>query len=177
LKMERKKLYTFVLVSIAVIGIDRLFKWIIKSTMELGESINVIGNFVQISYILNSGIAFGMFDSNPSPMKIPILVAVSFVALGIIFYIFFSLPKNIKLTGISMGLIFGGAIGNIIDRILRGEVLDFIDIDFPNFSIPALGVYMIRWPTFNVADSSVLVGIIMLLVIIIVMGGRAEERT
>jgi signal peptidase II len=174
--MERKRLITFILVSIAVIGIDRLTKWIVKSTMELGESIDVIGKFFHISYILNSGIAFGMLHRNPSPVKMPLLIIVSFIALGIIVYIFLSLPKNIRLTGVSMGLILGGAIGNIIDRITRGEVVDFIDIDFPNISIPLMKLRIFRWPTFNAADSSVFVGIVMLLVIIIVMGGKAEEN-
>ena len=72
--MKRRRLVTFILVSIGVIGVDRFTKWLIKSTMTLGESVPVLGNFFRISFILNSGIAFGMFDSNPSPAKIPILV-------------------------------------------------------------------------------------------------------
>jgi signal peptidase II len=172
--MERKRFFTFLLVSVGVIGFDRLSKWIIKTTMELGETIDVIGNLLKISYILNSGIAFGLLDRNLSPAKRPLLIIISFIALGIILYIFFSLPKKTRLSGISMGLIFGGAIGNIIDRIARGEVIDFIDVDFPNISIPVLGVQMSRFATFNLADSSVLVGIIMLLIIIIIKGGKAE---
>ena len=175
--MNRRRLLTFILVCVGVIGVDRFTKWLKKTTMALGESIPVIGNFFRISFILNSGIAFGLFDTNPSPAKIPLLVVISFVALGIILYIFLTLPKGISLSGVSMGLIFGGAIGNMIDRILRGEVVDFIDVDFPNIAVPPIGVYMTRFPTFNAADSSVFIGIIMLLVIIIIQGGKAEGRT
>ncbi|MBN2325451.1 MAG: signal peptidase II [Spirochaetes bacterium] len=175
--MKRRKLVTFILVSIGVIGIDRLTKWLIKTTMELGESIPVLGDFFRISFILNSGIAFGLFDENPSPVKIPLLVFVSVVALGIILYIFLTLPKGIRLSGISMGLIFGGAIGNMIDRILRGRVVDFIDVDFFDIALPQINVFMTRFPTFNAADSSVFIGILMLLVIIIIQGGKAEART
>jgi len=174
--MKSRRMKIFILVSISVILIDHVVKWIIKSSMDLNQTIQVIGDFFTISYILNSGIAFGLLDSNPSPVKTPLLIIISFIALGIILYIFLTLPKNIKRSGLSMGLIFGGAIGNIIDRIVRGEVVDFLDIDFPDISIPALHIHMTRWPTFNVADSCVLLGIIMLLVIIICQGGRAEQE-
>ena len=175
--MNLRRLFTFILVSLGIIGIDRFTKWLIKTSMTIGESIPVIGGFFRISFILNSGIAFGLFDSNTSPAKMPLLVIVSLIALGIILYIFLTLPKEIKLSGVSMGLIFGGAIGNMIDRILRGMVVDFIDIDFPDIVIPQVGIYMTRFPTFNAADSSVFIGIIMLLVIIIIQGGKAEGRT
>jgi signal peptidase II len=171
-----KRLRIFIIVTAAVIIADHVVKWIIKSSMELNQTINIIGDYFTISYILNSGIAFGLFDSNPSPVKTPLLIVISFVALGIILYIFLTLPKNIRGAGLSMGLIFGGAIGNIIDRVLRGEVVDFLDVDFPDIRIAALNIHMTRWPTFNIADSCVLVGIIMLLVILIKHGGRTEEQ-
>ncbi len=163
-------------VAAAVIAVDHLVKWIIKTTMHLNQTIKVIGDFFTISYILNSGIAFGLFDSNPSPVKAPLLIVISFVALGIILYIFLTLPKDVRGAGISMGLIFGGAIGNIIDRIARGRVVDFFDVDFPDITVRALNIHMTRWPTFNVADSCVLIGIIMLLVILIRHGGRSVQE-
>ena len=169
------RMKTFIIITASVIVVDHVVKWIIKTNMYLNQTINVVGDFFTISYILNSGIAFGLFDDNPSPFKTPLLIVISIVALGIILYIFLSLPKNIRGAGLSMGLIFGGAIGNIVDRVLRGEVVDFLDVDFPNIRIPALNIHMTRWPTFNVADSCVLVGIIMLLVILIKHGGRSEQ--
>lgn len=164
----------FLIISVSVVAVDHLAKWVIRSTMHLNQTIEVLGDFFTISFILNSGIAFGLLDRHPSPYKAPLLIIVSFAALGIILYIFLSLPRNIKLAGVSMGLIFGGAIGNIIDRIVRGEVVDFLDVDFPDIVIPALNIHMTRWPTFNIADSCVLVGIVMLLVIIIRQGAREE---
>jgi len=166
----------FLPISIGVIVADHLVKWIIKKTMSLNETIHVIDDLLTISYIRNSGIAFGLFDGSPSPLKVPVLILVSFIALGIILYIFLTLPKDVKCAGLSMGLIFGGALGNIIDRIFMGEVVDFVDIDFPNIIIPALNIRMTRWPTFNVADSCVLVGIIMLLIIIIKLGSQPGEE-
>jgi signal peptidase II len=172
--MKRKKLMTFALVSAGVILIDQVTKWVIKATMELNQTIEVLGNFFTISYILNSGMAFGLFDDNPSPLKRPLLIIISIIALAIIVYIFFSLPKKVKMSGIAMGLIFGGAIGNMINRIISGLVVDFLDFDFPNVSIRQLKIHMTRFPTFNVADTCVFIGVIILLVIIIVEGGRAE---
>jgi signal peptidase II len=76
-----------------------------------------------------------------------------------------------------MGLILGGALGNMIDRVTRGLVIDFLDFDFPNIKIRPLGIYMTRWPTFNLADSSVLIGIVILLIIIIVEAAREGRLT
>ena len=174
--MFDRRIKLFIIVSIIVIIVDHLTKWIIKSTMELYQTIRVLGDFFTISYILNSGIAFGLFDQHQSPHKSLLLIVISILALGIILYIFFSLPKTIKLSGLAMGLIFGGAIGNIIDRIVRGRVIDFFDFDFPDISIRALRIHMTRWPTFNVADTCVLVGIILLLIIIIIHGGESEKK-
>ena len=172
--MKKKKLITFALVSAAVILIDQVTKWVIKATMDLHQTIEVLGDFFTISFILNSGIAFGLFDDSSSAIKRPLLIIISIVALAIIVYIFFSLPKSVRMSGLSMGLIFGGAIGNMIDRIAKGQVVDFLDFDFPNITIKFLKIHMTRWPTFNVADMSVLTGIAILLVIIIIEGGKAE---
>lgn len=173
--LHTRRVRAFLIVSVSVVAVDQLAKWVIRSTMHLNQTIEVLGEFFTLSFILNSGIAFGMFDSHPSPYKTPLLIFVSLVALGIILYIFLSLPRNVRLAGVSMGLVFGGAIGNIIDRMARGEVVDFLDVDFPDIVIPALNIHMTRWPTFNIADSCVLVGIVMLLVIIIRHGARSEE--
>jgi signal peptidase II len=174
--ITNKRMKTFLIVAASVIAADHIVKWIIKSQMQVHQTINVIGDFFTISYILNSGIAFGLFDSNPSPVKTPLLIFISFIALGIILYIFLTLPRDIKAAGLSMGLIFGGAIGNIIDRVVRGEVVDFLDVDFPDITIRFLNIHMTRWPTFNIADACVLVGIVMLLVILIRHGGKAEQE-
>ena len=172
--MKRKKLMTFAFVSAGVILIDQLTKWVIKTTMEMHQTIEVLGNFFTISFVLNSGMAFGLFDDNPSPFKRPLLIIISIIALAVIVYIFFSLPKTARMSGLAMGLIFGGAIGNMINRIISGLVVDFLDFDFPNISIRQLKINMTRFPTFNIADTCVFTGVIMLLVIIIVEGGKAE---
>lgn len=173
IKLHRR-FKVFFITAVSVIVVDHLTKWIIRSTMHLNQTINVIGNFFTISFIYNTGIAFGILNKNNSSAKTPLLIIVSIIALGIILYIFYSLPRDIKLSGLSMGLIFGGAIGNMIDRIVRGKVVDFFDVDFFDINIPKLDFHMTRWPTFNVADSAVFVGILMLFIIIIIYGGKTE---
>jgi signal peptidase II len=173
----KSKIRTFLIVSAVVIAIDHIAKWVVKSTMEVDQTIRVIGDLFTLYFTYNTGIAFGLFDANSSRLKMPLLVVISIIALAIILYIFFSLPKRVRLSGLAMGLIFGGAIGNMIDRIAQGRVIDFLDVDFPDIAIKPLGIYLTRWPTFNVADSCVLVGIVMLLVIIVAEGGRPEPRS
>jgi len=173
IKLHRR-FKVFFITAVAVIVVDHLTKWIIRTTMHLNQTINVIGNFFTISFIYNTGIAFGIFNKSNSSAKTPLLIIISIIALGIILYIFYSLPRDIRLSGLSMGLIFGGAIGNMIDRIVRGKVVDFFDVDFFDINIPKLGIHMTRWPTFNVADSAVLVGIVMLFIIIVIHGGKTE---
>jgi signal peptidase II len=174
--MRSRRMKFFIIVTVAVIAVDHVVKWIVMSTMRLNQTIRIIDDYFTISYIMNSGIAFGLFDDHPFPHKSILLIIVSLLALGIILYIFLSLPKQVKLSGLAMGLIFGGAIGNLIDRIVRGRVVDFLDFDFPDIHIRLLNIHMTRWPTFNVADSCVLVGIIMLLIIIISHGGKTEQQ-
>jgi len=171
-----REFLTFGLVALGVIFFDRITKWIVKSTMTLHQTIHVLGNFFTITYIRNSGIAFGLFDDNPSPLKIPLLIIISLIALGVILYIFLTLPRDTKFSGFSMGMVFGGAIGNMIDRIASGEVVDFFDVDFPDIIIPFLSIRMTRFPTFNIADSCVLIGIVILLLIIISHGGKTESE-
>ncbi len=171
-----KRIRAFLITATAVIVIDHLTKWIVKSTMHVNQEIKVLGDFFTITFIYNTGIAFGILNKNQSPAKTPTLVIVSLIALAVIFYIFTTLPKDVKLSGFSMGLIFGGAIGNIADRIIRGKVVDFFDVDFFDINIPKLGIHLTRWPTFNVADSAVLTGTIILFIIIVAYGGKTEEQ-
>ncbi len=172
--MNKKNLILMASVAVFVILIDRITKYIVQTKMVLNQTIHVIGNFFTISYIHNSGIAFGLLDDKPSPAKAPILIIASLIALGVILYIYFSLPRKPKIAVIGTGLVFGGAIGNMVDRIIRGEVIDFFDFDIPDIVIRSLSFRLTRFPTFNVADSCVLSGIIILLILIIRFGVKSD---
>ena len=154
------RFYLFIVVAIWIL--DRFTKWLVKGSFHLGESIPVLGSFFQLTYVENRGGAFGI--------QLGGSWFYFFASLFVIFYILYYLwrhPEDGKLSRISLALILGGAFGNLYDRALYGSVTDFFDFEF--FGIPPfkLGFLqfdgMERWPVFNIADSAVTVGIILLL--------------
>jgi signal peptidase II len=147
-----KPYWTPILIVIA----DRISKWLVIQNMRPGESIPLIGeNLLRFTYVQNPGIAFGI-------RLIPgtFLAVFSIITSLILIAILYHQRQRFTWMTFSLGLILGGAIGNVIDRILYGEVIDFIDADFPNF-------IMTRWPVFNIADSAVTVGMCLLAIYLI----------
>ena len=138
------------LVAVIAIGADQVTKWwILASVMDPPRIINVTP-FFNVVLVWNRGISFGMF-SNESMAGVWIL---SFLALIIVGFLFNWLRKaESKRVAISLGLIIGGALGNVIDRAVHSAVLDFLD-----FYIGS-----VRWPAFNAADSFITVGAILLI--------------
>src|SRR5215468_10271518 len=139
----------YLLVSLAVLFLDQWTKGLITRTFEVHQSSAVIANFFDITYVRNSGAAFGLFASVDSSLKAIILntvaVLVFFVVSG---YALRTSHKSLRLqTGFA--LILGGAVGNLLDRVRFGYVVDFLD-----FSIGSH-----HWPAFNVADSAICVGV------------------
>jgi signal peptidase II len=150
-----KKITIFI--STIVLSLDRISKFIIQSTMYEGESIPIFSNIFSLSYIKNEGIAFGLFPNHGQ-----ILVIMSLLTIGIILFILFRLKDMTFWIACAFGLVLGGAIGNLWDRIQLGGVIDFIDIGFKAW----------RWPAFNIADSCICVGVLMLLLTINKKGKR-----
>ena len=132
-----------------IITADQISKSLIKSTMTLYDVIPVIPGFFQLNYITNKGMAFGI----NLPVGISFFSGISLIITCFLVWILWCERKNNLLMRISLALILGGAIGNLIDRILFGEVVDFFDFMIGNF----------HWYIFNIADSAVTVGIISML--------------
>ena len=158
---------SFVIYSvIAVIVLsDQLTKYIVKSSMYLYESINLLGDFLRFTYIENPGMAFGIQFQNKFWFTV-----LSILAAGIVVFYLFRMPNERFIFRFSLALILGGAIGNLIDRLSFGKVVDFIDVEFFDISLPSFefliisfpGYDMTRWPVFNIADSAVTCGMILL---------------
>jgi signal peptidase II len=129
------------LVAVLIILLDQASKYFIKK-MPLHSSIAVINNLLYITYIQNTGAGFGLFRGTNL-----ILIFVSLIIIGIILFYFDRIVKDPK-THLPAALILGGAVGNLIDRIFLGHVVDFID-----FRI---------WPAFNIADSSITIAVLWL---------------
>jgi signal peptidase II len=162
-----------------IIFLDQLSKYIVKKSMYLHESIEVFGDFFRLTYIENPGMAFGI------QLESKFLFTVLSIAASIIVLIYLiRLPNERFLFRLSLALIFGGAIGNLIDRILYGKVVDFFDVEFFNISIPAFkfifinfpGYDLHRWPVFNVADAAVSCGMILIIWMILFQKVTVKEE-
>jgi signal peptidase II len=135
----------------AIIVLDQLTKFIVNRTMPLHQSIPVIDDLFSLTYIRNTGAAFGMLAGSSAEFRWPFLVLFSVVAIGFIIMMLRRLPDREIGLITALAFILGGAIGNLIDRIAYGEVIDFLDFYWSNY----------HWPAFNVADSFITIGVII----------------
>ncbi len=140
----------FAAISTIGIIIDQITKVYIDRSMQLFDSITIVENFFHITYVRNKGAAFS-FLSNAS-WRLPFFITVSIIAALVILIAFRKLRDDQRLAQISLAMIFSGAVGNLIDRIRLGEVIDFLDAHW----------YRHHWPAFNVADSLICVGVFLL---------------
>lgn len=136
-----------------IILLDQLAKIIVDRTMPLNHSIPVIENLFSLTYIRNAGAAFGIFAGGDALFRLPFLVFFSLLAIGFIVMMLGRLPEREKGLITALTFILGGAIGNLIDRLLYGEVIDFLDFYWSRF----------HWPAFNFADSFISLGVMITL--------------
>lgn len=132
-----------------VLVVDQITKYFIYSRFRLGESIPVIADLFSITYVRNTGAAFGLFHRAPTWFRDPFFIVVPVIALIVISTLLISVPRDKKLPQLGLALIFSGAIGNLIDRVRFGYVVDFLDVYWKEH----------HWPAFNVADSCIVVGV------------------
>lgn len=140
------------LIVVPVLFLDQASKLYIDHHFALYESQTVIDHFFNITYVRNKGAAFGILAN--SAIRIPFFITISLVAVGAILWYLRHLGAAERLQAFSLRLILAGALGNLIDRIRLGEVIDFIDVHW----------YQHHWPAFNVADSAITVGVGLLLI-------------
>jgi len=156
----------YILLFAALVGLDQLSKYWIMATMNLYEVREVIPGLFNLVYVTNRGAAFSIFASVDSPVRHYFFIAVnSLAAIGLTVAVFKMRSRSIFYV-VSFGLIAAGAVGNLIDRIRFGAVIDFLDF--------YVGSY--HWPAFNVADSSICVGVGVLFVLNITEIKRDKER-
>ncbi|MFH1663105.1 MAG: signal peptidase II [Chloroflexota bacterium] len=151
----------FLITAPLVIIADQLSKLWIKSNLAVGESVFEIG-FFRLTHIQNTGSSFGLFQNQNLILSIIAIIG----ACTILFLVFFMHQRlqilNTTLSKLSLGLIFSGAVGNLINRLSFGYVIDFINFDY--------------WPAFNIADSSVVVGSILLAYYLIRLNIHSERK-
>lgn len=155
------------MVSIATIVFDQASKANIMQTMRLHESIPIIPDFFNLTYIRNPGAAFGLLSSSSQGFRLVFFGLTSLFALGLLGMIFFRLHPDDWAGQLSIAGILGGAIGNLLDRLRFGEVIDFLDFYINGY----------HWPAFNVADAAISVGVFFLVLHFALDRKEAEKET
>ncbi|MGI5901246.1 MAG: signal peptidase II [Desulfitobacteriia bacterium] len=133
---------------ILVLVLDRISKLLVVSKISLGESIPVIPDFFHLTYILNPGAAFGILAGQKW-----FFVVISFLFLGAVIYFNRKIPREHKLMKIALGLVCGGTLGNLLDRLFIGQVIDFLDFKVWSY-------------IFNIADSALVIGGLALAILV-----------
>ena len=136
----------YFLLVVGVFLLDQGSKALVARTLALGETRRVLPGFFNLVHVRNPGAAFGLLSNFDSPWVTAFLVAFSVAALALVLSLLWRGPA--RLAGLGLGLIFGGAVGNLFDRLRAGSVVDFLDFH--------LGGY--HWPAFNLADSAIVLG-------------------
>jgi signal peptidase II len=150
--VTRPRIVLVATVAVFVFVLDRVTKLVVESALPLGSSIEVVGPWVRISHVTNSGAAFGLL-----PERTTLLSILSVAAVCAIVFYYRRLAADSPLIAATLGMQLGGAFGNLVDRVRQGYVVDFVDVGLPDGP---------RFWSFNVADSSIVVGIIAVTVLL-----------
>jgi signal peptidase II len=153
----------FSLIVLLSLVFDQLTKLYIHRSMQLFQSFPVIDGMFSITYVRNKGAAFS-FLANTS-WRLPFFIFVTIIAIIAILVSLYKMRDEQRLAVVSLGLIFSGALGNLIDRVRMGEVIDFLDVYWQTH----------HWPAFNVADSAICVGVALLALDMIIEERRVKR--
>lgn len=156
----------FLLLAPFFLLLDVVTKELILAKFYLGESIPIIDGFFNLVYVRNTGAAFGMLaEANPS-FRVPFFLTIPFIALAVIAWIFKKLPPQSLLVSSALSLVMAGAVGNLLDRLRHGYVVDFLLFHWKNQA---------HFPAFNVADSAITVGVGLMILDMFVNQPPAEK--
>jgi signal peptidase II len=151
-------------ITIPVIVLDQVTKLLVQGHMALYESIALIPNYLDITYTLNPGAAFSMLSEAPPWVRIVFLLTMACAAI-VVLLVLIVRAERVSMNSVAFALILGGATGNLIDRAIRGRVIDFMRAHY----------YDLNYPVFNVADSAITIGV-ALIVLASFFGGDDEPK-
>jgi len=146
---------------------DMATKLWVDASLTFSDRITVIDGFFYITHVRNPGAAFGLFGTAPAAIRLTAFIGITLVAIAMIFSFYRRLAPGERLSALSLGLILGGAGGNLVDRVFRGEVVDFL-----NFRL--WGGY--QWPDFNLADTFIVVGVALLVIELLASEGETNAN-
>jgi signal peptidase II len=153
-------------VALSVVILDQITKAMIRPSLALHQSIEIIPGFLDLTRVHNTGAAFGMLNAVEFPMKSLVLSLVAIVALSGVAWYAATVPLADRLARIGVASVLGGAIGNLIDRATAGYVLDFVDAYWGSWHFWA----------FNVADAAISIGVVFMILDMLGVGRRSESR-
>jgi signal peptidase II len=145
----KRKYWVLLVFCIGILLLDQWTKSMVVQKLPLYERVEVIQGFFNLTHVRNTGGAFGIFGGEKGGVGSILFVAVSLMAIGAIVFLYVKIKENEKTLALSFSLILSGAVGNLIDRLRYGEVVDFLDFHLSTY----------HWPAFNVADSAICIGI------------------
>lgn len=157
-------------ITLLVLVLDLVSKWLASTRLESGGPFEIIPGYLSLSLVHNPGVAFGFFSAGESAWRSWVLAAMALAAVVIIFLYSRHMPPGRVLLQSALAITMGGILGNFTDRIVRGYVIDFIDFHIHD---------VFYWPTFNIADSAITIGIALLLIDTVrnpVMEETAEQQ-
>lgn len=161
-RRDYRELYFFLAVTVLIL--DQVTKTIVAKTIPLNDAVTMIPGFFRISHVLNRGAAFSLFADIRSPLAPLALLLFSVVVMVVITVILVRSKRTFNRTNVGLSLILGGALGNFLDRLLMGSVVDFLAFQFGSY----------HWPDFNLADSAIVVGSGLLLLDVFLSGREAS---
>jgi len=147
----------FYIIALSITLLDQVSKFYVQKTLRLGQVVPVIPSFFNLTYVLNPGAAFGFLSGAPAAIRHPLFTAISIVAVLFIIYYRARHRQMRLLPSVGLACILGGAVGNLIDRLRLGMVVDFLDFHYGGN----------HWPAFNVADSAITIGVALMILEIV----------
>ncbi|MFH1077170.1 MAG: signal peptidase II [Pseudomonadota bacterium] len=143
----------FLFGTLSLAAIDQFTKYLTRTVLTLHQPVEIIPHFFRLLYVENSGVAFGLFAEGSSSLKAVFFIVISALAMAMIAYLYSRVQQHMHRQGMSIAyiMIMGGAMGNLLDRVRFGSVVDFLDF--------YVGGY--HWPAFNIADSFITSGMIL----------------
>lgn len=159
------KLRIALLAFTASLSLDVLTKYLVARHLVFSDKIEVVEGFFYLTHVRNPGAAFGLFATAPATWRLSFFIGISLLALGIVVSFFRKLAPGDRLSSLALGFIAGGALGNLIDRVFRHEVVDFLHFKlWQGYS----------WPDFNFADTFIVVGVGLLVLELLATEGESR---
>ena len=162
----KKKYWVLLFLCIWILSVDQWTKYSIQKRLPLHHTVSAVRGFFNLTHVRNPGGAFGILGGEGGRFSSSLFVLVSLIAIGIIIFVFFKTREDEEILSLAFSMVLSGAIGNLIDRFRIGEVIDFLDFQISSF----------HWPAFNIADSTITIGIGLILVEIFSRDHRKSRK-